>query len=365
MSGSGHLRGEEPGRGRGLRRLLSRLGARWTTRWSGAVLVLLLGVALFADCLASDLPLFLRFRGELYVLPNVTRPGALRPHDNHTLAREMGSGDWAIRPPVPFGPGQTQPGGRLDVNQAPGSLHWLGTDDVGRDVLAGVIHGARVALGVGLFSVLLYVLIGVLLGALAGYLRGAVDGLVTWLVAVMMTFPTFLLVLVLQGFVAAQGIWGVILLLGITGWAGVARLVRGEVLRASVLPHVEAARALGATRARILARHVLPAAVGPVLVAATFGMASAILVESGLSFLGLGPDVASWGRLLAVALANREAWWLALFPGLAISATVLAYNLFAEGLQDALDPRHEVPQGSRPWRIRRFLRRGPAGHGDS
>lgn len=314
-----------------------------STRWSGVVLGLLVLVALSADCLASDLPVLLRFRGELYILPNVTRPGALRSHDNHSLARERGKGDFALGPLRPYGPSQTQPGGRLDVNQPPSSAHWLGTDDVGRDVFAGVVHGTRVALLVGLLSVLLAVAIGLVLGALAGSLRGAADGLVTWLVAVMTTFPAFLLVLVLQGLVRSERLLGVVLLLGLTGWAGVARLVRAEVLRSESLGHVEAARASGASRLRILARHQLPYALGPVLVAATFGMASAILVESGLSFLGLGPDAPSWGRILAVGLANRQAWWLVLFPGMAISGTVMAYNFFAEGIQEALDPRCEVP----------------------
>ncbi|MDY0001972.1 MAG: ABC transporter permease [Polyangia bacterium] len=329
------------------RALLGRLAAIRATRWSGLALLLLLGAALFADCLASDLPILLRLRGELYVLPNMTRPGALRPFDNQTLAGQLGPGDFAIWPLVRYGPSQTQPGGRLDVNQPPSSAHWLGTDDVGRDVFAGVVHGARVAFLVGLFSVLLSVLIGLLLGALAGSMLGLMDGMVTWGVAVMTSFPAFVLVLVVQGLVRAQDLWGIVLLLGLTGWAGVARLVRGEVLRARSLVHVEAARALGASRARVLLVHVIPYARGPVLVAATFGMASAILVESGLSFLGLGPDTASWGRILAIGLTNREAWWLVLFPGMAISATVLAYNFFAEGLQEALDPRREVLPRSR------------------
>lgn len=328
------------------RALWARIRALGVTRWSGRALLALLGVALFADCLASDLPLLIRLRGELYVLPNVTRPGALRPFDNQTLAQQLGPGDFALWPPVRFGPSQTQPGGRLDVNQPPSAEHWLGTDDVGRDVLAGVLHGTRVALLVGVGSVLLSVVIGLFLGALAGAWRGVADGLVSWLVAVMTSFPSFLLVLVVQGLVRTEAVLGVALLLGLTGWAGVARLVRAEVLRAQALVHVEAARALGASKGRILALHVLPYSTGPVLVAATFGMASAILVESGLSFLGLGPDAASWGRILAIGLGNREAWWLVLFPGIAISGTVLAYNFFAEGLQDALDPRCEVlPRG--------------------
>lgn len=325
--------------------VLGRMGRQRLTRAASAVLVLLLGTALGADCLASDLPVLLSYKGELFVLPNITRPGLLRRHDNHTLRTELkGTGrGWAVMPLIPYGPNQTQPGGALDLNAGPGTAeHLLGTDDVGRDVAAQIVHGARVALLVGVVAVLIYILIGLFFGALAGYLRGVVDQVVSWGVAVMLTFPTFLLILVIQGLVSAQSLWGVMLVIGLTGWAGVARLVRGEVLRIRALPYVEAARGLGASHPRILLHHVLPGALGPVVVAATFGMASAILVEAGLSFLGFGPDAPSWGRLLAAAQLNRTAWWLTVFPGLAIFVTVLATNFVAEGLQDALDPHHRA-----------------------
>lgn len=325
--------------------VLRRLGRQRLTMAATGVLALLLATALGADCLASDLPILLSHNGEVHVLPNIWRPGRLRQHDNHTLRRELastGSG-WAVYPLIPYGPNQTQPGGALDLNVRPGTgEHLLGTDDVGRDVAAQLLHGTRVALLVGFVAVLIYVLIGLLLGALAGYLRGPVDHLVSWGVAVMLTFPTFLLILVIQGLVSAQSLWGVMLVIGLTGWAGVARLVRGEVLRIRALPYVEAAQGLGASHSRILLYHVLPNALGPVAVAATFGMASAILVETGLSFLGFGPDAPSWGRLLAAAQLNRPAWWLTVFPGLAIFVTVLSYNFVAEGLQDALDPYHRA-----------------------
>ena len=325
--------------------VLRRFRRQRLTMAATGVLTLLLVTALGADCLASDLPVLLSYKGELYVLPNIRRPGLLRRHDNHTLRRELsdtGRG-WAVYPLIPFGPNQTQPDGALDLNVRPGTgQHLLGTDDVGRDVAAQLLHGARVALLVGFVAVLIYVLIGLLLGAMAGYLRGPVDHLVSWGVAVMLTFPTFLLILVIQGLVSAQSLWGVMLVIGITGWAGVARLVRGEVLRVGALPFVEAARGLGASHVRILLHHVLPNALGPVAVAATFGMASAILLEAGLSFLGFGPDAPSWGRLLAAAQLNRTAWWLTVFPGLAIFVTVLSYNFAAEGLQDALDPHHRA-----------------------
>ncbi|MFH2006258.1 MAG: ABC transporter permease [bacterium] len=331
------------------RAALGRVRRQRLTRAAAGVLVLFAATALFADCLASDLPIAMRYDGRTYILPNLRRPGALRRHDNHTLRRSGKRLSWALVPLIPFGPNQTQPAGALDVNVAPGTGdHLLGTDDVGRDVAAQLVHGARVALLVGVVSVLLYLLLGILLGALAGYLRGPVDQLVNWAVAVMLTFPTFLLVLAIQGLIGDQSLTGVMLVIGLTGWAAVARLVRGEVLRVQGLPFVEAARALGASHTRVLVLHVLPSSLGPVVVAATFGMASAILIESGLSFLGFGPDAPSWGRLLANAQVNRSAWWLTLFPGLAIFATVLAYNFVAEGLQDALDPKHTV-QLPRHW----------------
>lgn len=324
----------------GLREVARRFRRQPVAMTALGLVCLFAVTALGADCLASDLPVLLRYRGELYVLPNMQRPGALRRHDNHTLERDLEPGDWIITPLIPFGPEQTQPAGALDVNEPPGGAHLLGTDDVGRDVAAQLVHGARVALLVGFFAVLCYVLLGIILGALAGYFRGLVDTLVGWAVAVMLTFPTFLLILVVQGLVAAQSVAGVMLVLGLTGWAGVARLVRGEVLRILARPYVEAARSVGASEARILFRHVLPGAMGPVVVAAAFGMGSAILIEAALSFLGVGPEAPSWGRVLAAALQNRAAWWLTLFPGLAIFATVLAYNFVAEGIQNALDPRH-------------------------
>jgi len=331
----------ESGRVSVIRRLLRQ---RLTMAATGVV-ALLMVTALGADCMASDLPVLLSYQGKLYVLPNISRPGELRPHDNHTLRRDLAgaSKGWAVYPLIPYGPNQTQPGGALDLNVRPGTgEHLLGTDDVGRDVAAQLLHGARVALLVGFVAVLIYMVIGLFLGSLAGYLRGTVDHLVSWGVAVMLTFPTFLLILVIQGLVASQSLWGVMLVIGLTGWAGVARLVRGEVLRIRGLPFVEAARGLGASHTRILLHHVLPSALGPVVVAATFGMASAILVETALSFLGFGPDAPSWGRLLAAAQVNRPSWWLTVFPGLAIFVTVLSVNFVAEGLQDALDPHHKA-----------------------
>jgi peptide/nickel transport system permease protein len=305
----------------------------------------LLLVALFADLLASDLPLLMSYKGKLYVLPNLLRPVELRGEDNQSLRKEFEEQDWAVWPLVPYGPDQTQPGGELDMSAPPGALHPLGTDPVGRDVAARLIHGVRPALAVGVSAVVLSVALGFFLGGLAGYFAGPADWLVSWAVAVTLTFPAFLLVLSLQGLAALRTWWGLAFILGLVGWAPVARLVRGQTRRASASEFVLAARASGASHLRILVRHVLPNATGPVIVMAAFGVGWAILMESALSFLGVGPSTASWGQLLASARLDPQAWWLTLTGGSAIFLTVLATNLLAEASRRALSPR-----GSETWR---------------
>lgn len=308
-------------------------------------IVLLALVALFADFLASDMPIAMRYRGELYLFPNLVsderRPPELRRHSPESLVEALGEGDWALLTPVGRGPLVADVVERL---KPPSARHLLGTDGIGRDVLARIVHGTRVSLSVGVVSVGLYVLIGILLGALAGYYRGWVDVLVSRLIEMKMVFPTFFLILTILGIVERPTIWHVMLVIGLTGWPGVARLIRGEILRVRELDYVAATRALGGSDLRIVLRHVIPNAIGPVFVAATFGVAGAILIESSLSFLGFGtpPPTASWGELLTQAYENAitaGAWWLTVFPGLAIFVTVTAYNLVGEGLRDALDPR--------------------------
>jgi peptide/nickel transport system permease protein len=210
--------------------------------------------------------------------------------------------------------------------------------------MARVVHGARVSLAVGILSVLLLVAIGVTLGALSGYLGGGFDLLVMRLVEIIHSIPTILLLVTMLAIIAPTG-WGAVVammtVIGLVRWTDVARLVRAEVLRVRGMEYVEACRALGLSRARILVRHVIPNALSPVLVAATFAMASAILIEGALSFLGFGipSDMASWGGLLNEVRTHTEAWWLGVFPGFAIFFTVTVYNLAGEGLRDAIDPR--------------------------
>ena len=231
-----------------------------------------------------------------------------------------------------------------DVKQillAPGPQHWFGTDQLGRDVLSRMLYGARISMAVGFVSVGIAVLLGTLIGTLAGYYGGRVDELLMRFVDLMLNFPRLFLLLTLIALLRPS-IWVIMAVIGFTGWMGLARLVRGEILSLREREFVQGARALGAADARIMVKHILPNALVPVLVSASLGVAGAILTESGLSFLGLGvqPPTPSWGNILIDGKANIEiAWWLSAFPGLAILATVLAYNLLGEGLRDALDPR--------------------------
>jgi len=235
-------------------------------------------------------------------------------------------------------PGQIEIALRL---QPPSWQYPLGTDDLGRDVLARIMYGARISLLVGFVAVGLAAAIGTLFGALAGYYGGWVDAVVMRFVDIMLCFPTFFLILAVVAFLEPS-IWNIMIVIGLTGWMGVARLVRAEFLSLRERDFVQAARALGARDRRIIFRHILPNALSPLLVSATLGVAGAILTESALSFLGIGvqPPTASWGNMLIAGKQTLgSAWWLSVFPGLAILVTVLGYNLLGEGLRDALDPR--------------------------
>lgn len=227
--------------------------------------------------------------------------------------------------------------------QGPSSQHWMGTDIQGRDVWARLIYGARISLAVGLLSQGIALALGLLLGLIAGYYGKWVDEVVMRLADVTLAFPTLLLLIALVA--ALQPSLPVVFLtIGLVGWAGMARLVRGQVLVVRELEYVQAQRALGARDHRIIARHVLPAVIAPVVIASTLGVAGAIMAEASLSFLGLGvqPPTPSWGAMIADGrdLSQlRSSPWTSLFPGLAIGMTVLGFNLLGDALRDALDPR--------------------------
>jgi peptide/nickel transport system permease protein len=233
---------------------------------------------------------------------------------------------------------------RIDVRkvlQPPSAEHPLGTDDLGRDVLARMVYGAKISLKVGFVAVGIATAIGLLVGLTAGFYGGWVDAILMRIVDIMLCFPTFFLILSAIAFLGPS-IYNIMIIIGITSWMGVSRLVRAETLSLKERDFVAAARAQGAGNARIIFRHVLPNALAPVLVAATLGVAGAILTESALSFLGIGvqPPTPSWGNILTAGKDNIEfAWWLSVYPGLAILFTVLGYNLLGEGIRDAVDPR--------------------------
>ena len=224
---------------------------------------------------------------------------------------------------------------------SPSWEHWMGTDGLGRDVFSRMLYGGRISLLVGLVAVGIATAIGIVLGAIAGYYRGWVDTVIMRLVDVMLSIPSFFLILAVIAFLTPS-IINVMIVIGLTSWMGVTRLVRAEFLSLSGREFVQASRTLGAKDTRLIFTHLLPNSLTPIIVSSVLGVAGAVLMESGLSFLGLGVQApqASWGNILTDGKDYIQfAWWLSLFPGLAILITVLGYNLLGEGLRDALDPR--------------------------
>ncbi len=239
---------------------------------------------------------------------------------------------------APYPPDEIDTG---NILSPPSISHWLGTDVLGRDVFSRILYGAGVSLSVGFVAVGISSMIGIILGAVSGYYGGWADRIVMRFVDIMLCFPSFFLILAVLAFVGPS-IWNIMIVIGVTSWMGVTRLVRAEFLSIRERDFVQAARSQGAGDMRIVFIHILPNAMAPILVAATLGVASAVLVESGLSFLGIGvqPPDPSWGNMLTEGKDNIEiAWWLSLFPGLAILVTVMGYNLLGEGIRDSLDPR--------------------------
>lgn len=225
---------------------------------------------------------------------------------------------------------------------APSAEHWLGTDKFGRDILSRVLYGARISLSIGFVAVGISMTLGTLIGAVAGYFGGWADAVLMRFTDMMLAFPRLVLLIVVIAVFESPSIWLVVVVLGLTGWMGTSRIVRGEVLSLREREFVQAARALGMGDLRIITRHVIPNTLAPVIVSATLGIGLTILTEASLSFLGLGvqPPTPSWGNMVADGRdALTEAWWIATFPGLAIVLTVVAFNLLGDGLRDALDPR--------------------------
>jgi peptide/nickel transport system permease protein len=233
-----------------------------------------------------------------------------------------------------------------DINLAnvlaePSKTHFFGTDELGRDVFSRVIYGTRISIFVGFVAVGISVIIGLFFGLVSGYFGGLVDTLIMRFVDIMLCFPAFFLILAVITFLEPS-VTNVMVVIGLTSWMGVTRLVRAETLSIKTRDFVTAAKLQNISNVKILVKHILPNVITPVFVAATLGVAGAILTESALSFLGLGvqPPTPSWGNILTAGKDNITfAWWLSVFPGLAIFITVLGYNLLGEGLRDLLDPK--------------------------
>jgi len=319
---------------------------------------MLAAVALLAPAIAGTKPVLCRYKGRLYapclgyfdrrLEPTIFAKDRFRGTYPKNLA-EKDPDSWAIWPLVFQDPYRAvrenewpgQPANPAKDEGRPSRINLFGTDQYGVDVFAKMVHGTTIALLVGVVSMGLAGTIGIIVGALGGYFGGWVDMLTSRITEIVMCVPTLVLILAVIAIVEKPTIWKTMAIIGATGWTGIARLTRGEFLRLRQSEFVTAARAAGAGPVRIMLRHILPNALAPVLVPITFGIASAILTESALSFLGFGPPppAASWGSLLNDARSNLSMWWLVVFPGVAIFLTVLAYNLIGEGLQEVTDPR--------------------------
>lgn len=305
------------------------------------VVCLLVLMALFADFLANDKPYYLLYRGKVYFPIFQSYLVKLRlaqwPPELLNVDFKKLDGTEALFPPIPYRPSN------IDLTapfEDPSGRHWLGTDKLGRDLTAGIVHGSRISLSVGFVAVGIAVVIGVILGALAGFFGSWVDLIISRLFEIMLSLPTFFLLITLAA-VLPQSIFITMAVIGLTGWVGIGRFTRNEFLKIRNLDYVTAAIALGVSARKIMFRHILPNALAPILVSVVLGVAGAILLESSLSFLGIGvpADTVTWGSILNEARSNTFAWWLAVFPGAAIFVTVLSYYLVGEGLREALDPR--------------------------
>ncbi len=311
------------------------------------ILCCLVGFAILSFLLKRMKKVYLIFAVTiLCAIPFVTTK---RKFDTNSYKQMMTEGKgWGLFPIIRYGPFEQGFGIRIPPswyhrqNKSNHNYHWMGTDKVGRDVLTRMIHGTRVSLAVGVLSVLISTIIGIIIGAIAGFYGGMADIVISRMIEIIICFPQFFAIITVVAIMDERSILNIILVISLFGWTGIARLVRGEVLRERSLDYVTASIALGAKTTRTIFRHILPNSLSPVFVTMTFGIAGSILMESGLSFLGFGVDIptTSWGELLNQAReAPQEFWWLAIFPGIPIFFTVTIYNLVGEGLRDAMDPK--------------------------
>lgn len=301
------------------------------------VAALLVLLSIFADLLASDLPVACKIHGSFFILPNVTRPVELEAMDRSVLLREA---DFAIMPLVGHGP-RASPGEEIRPLVSPSAGHPLGTDREGRDVFARAVHGTRSYLVFALAAVLASIGLGGLLGAIAGLFGGATDAFVSRVIESVSAFPPLVLVLGVQAAVPRPNLLTLFLAIALTRWPEIARLVRGEVILATTRDYVLAARALGASPIRVLRRHIAPNVLAPLIVAAAVGVGAVVLTEASLDFLRVGTPrgAASWGETMSQFRDAPSAWWLLAFPGTLLIVTIVAYNMMGEALRGMLDPR--------------------------
>ena len=332
--------------------------------WIIAAIVL---TALLSPLIANDQPIAVKYKGRVHFpafttyvdvwVPWQSMRNAMKswkvgdsfPFGDHytdledltwkrALAQDGGNVAWSLMPPVPWHPN------RFDdtaVKKHPDDLHLLGTDDTGRDVLARVIHGCAVAVLVGIISMGIASFIGITLGVTAGYFGGRVDLVLSRFTEIIMCFPTFFVIIAVISFLE-KSILNIMMVIGLFGWTGIYRLIRGEVLKCKALDYVMAAKALGIPTNRIMFRQILPNAVAPVFVSVAFGIAGAVLTETSLSFLGFGDtSMPSWGEIVSQGrqYVTHGLTYLVIWPGLTIFITLTAFNLFGQGLRDAMDPR--------------------------
>ena len=305
------------------------------------VVGVLLAAALFADFIANDKPYYLSHKGNLYF--PIFRSYLVGARIGHWPAELQNvdfkklEGASAVYPPIPYRPTNIS---LLEPLEPPSNRHWLGTDKLGRDVMAGMIHGSRVSLSIGFVAVGIAVMIGVFLGAIAGYFGSWIDLTISRFFEIMLSIPTFFLLITIAALLPPS-IYLTMLIIGATSWVSIARFTRNEFLRIRNLDYVTSAIALGVSDRKVMFKHILPNALAPVIVSVVLGIAGAILIESSLSFLGIGvpAELVTWGSILQEASGATFAWWLAVFPGFAIFITVLAYYLVGEGLREVLDPR--------------------------
>jgi len=382
--------------------------------WSLRVIYLIIILGLSADFIANEKPIFCKYKGKTHfpILKSYAVDLGLAkwPKDLANVQWKSLNYDKVVYPPIPYSPttldflnAQFKPPSKSKQNIKSGFWkHRMGTDDLGRDVASGMIHGARVAMLVGIISMGISTIIGIIMGALSGYFgdsklktsririilnliavpiaffyAGAVGGamsipvfigimlaanvlvmllkkipalgkkvnlpvdiLIMRLIEILRSVPRLLLILAIVAIIRPS-IYIVMIIIGLTSWTGICRFIRGELLRVRSLEYIEAAESLGYSRFRIVMKHALPNAISSALIAIAFGVAAAILIESSLSFLGIGipPEQITWGKLLSIGRKAPEAWWLAIFPGFAIFVTVTVFNLLGDGLAEAIDPK--------------------------